>query len=80
MSYGIGKNGWPLAGRVELEDKFQTYPSCYKKDAINDKYSIVDHRWLNEIPATKQCDGLEVAAAWDPCHIIERLNEHYILH
>ena len=81
MNYAIGKNGWPLAGQVELKDKFQTYPFYYKKDPLNGKYSIVDHRWLNETPATKeQCDGLEVAAAWDPCHIIERINEHYLLH
>jgi hypothetical protein len=33
---------------------------------------------MNEVPATKEeCQHLEVAAAWDPCHIEERLNEHY---
>jgi hypothetical protein len=36
---------------------------------------------MNEIPATEaECNLLEKAAVWDPCHIEERLNEHYGLH
>ena len=78
MKYGIGKNGWPIAGKVELNDRFKTKPYYYKKDMINGKYNIVDHTWMNEVPATKEeCQHLIVAAAWDPCHIEERLNEHY---
>tara|TARA_R110002167_G_scaffold361597_1_gene580077 strand:+ start:438 stop:863 length:426 start_codon:yes stop_codon:yes gene_type:complete len=78
MKYGIGKNGWPIAGKIELSDRFKTKPYYYKKDMINGKYSIVDHTWMNEVSATKEeCQHLEVAAAWDPCHIEERLNEHY---
>ena len=78
MKYGIGKKGWPLAGKVELNEQFKTHHYYYKKDMINGKYIIVDHTWMNEIAATKEeCAKLEVAAAWDPCHIEERLNEHY---
>ena len=81
MNYAIGKNGWPLSGQVELKEKFKTYPINYKKDPINGKYYILDHTWMNEIPATKEeCQNLEVAAAWEPCHILERLAEHYISH
>ena len=78
MKYGIGKNGWHVAGKIELNNKFKTTPYFYKKDIINGKYSIVDHSWMNEVPSTqKDCENLEVAAAWDPCHIVERLNEHF---
>jgi hypothetical protein len=81
MKYGIGKNGWALAGKVELNEKFSKYPMFSKKDPINGKLSIVDHTFMNEIPATEaECNLLEKAAVWDPCHIEERLNEHYGLH
>ena len=81
MNYAIGKNGWPLAGQVELVDKFKTYPLNYKQDKINGKYYILDHTWTNSTPAAKeQCEGLERASAWDPCHVIERLSNHYHLH
>jgi len=81
MKYGIGKNGWPIAGQLELTEKFKTKPFFFKKDIISGKYSIVDHNWMNEVSATKEeCTNLEAAAAWDPCHIEARLNEHYKLH
>ena len=78
MNYSIGKNGWPLAGKVELLDKFKTFPYFYKKDPINGKYFILDHTWMKAVPATKEeCNGLERASAWDPCHIEKRLNDYY---
>lgn len=81
MNYAIGKNGWPLTGQIECIDKFKTFPINYKQDKINGKYYILDHTWAHSAPATKeQCEGLERASAWDPCHIIERLNEHFRLH
>ena len=81
MKYAIGKNGWALTGQVELTEKFQSYPYNFKQDKINGKYYILDHTWMNEVEATKeQCASLERASAWDPCHIIDRLSEHYSLH
>ncbi len=81
MNYAIGKNGWPLAGQVEYLDKFKNFPLNFKQDKINGKYYILDHTWANSTLATEEeCVGLERASAWDPCHIIDRLNEHYRLH
>ena len=80
MKYGIGKNGWSLAGKVKVSEKFRNYPHFYKKDAINGKLSIVDTNFMNGVPATKEeCENLECAAVWDPVHLEERLNEFYKL-
>jgi hypothetical protein len=81
MKYSIGKKGWELSGAIKDHKKFIQSPSFFKKDSINGKLSIVDSSFINEVSATeKECNGLECAAVWDPCHVIERLNEHYPIH
>lgn len=81
MKYGIGKNGWPLAGKIAINENLNHHPHYYKKDPINGKLGIVDSSFMNEVPATEsECVGLEEAAVFDPEHIVERLNEHYGIH
>tara|TARA_Y100001968_G_scaffold320952_1_gene354624 strand:+ start:573 stop:998 length:426 start_codon:yes stop_codon:yes gene_type:complete len=76
--YTIGKNGWLVAGKADLNERFETKPFFYKKDIISGKYSIVDSTWMNEVPATEtECQNLEKAAVWEPCHIEDRLRQHF---
>ena len=76
--YAIGKNGWPLAGKIEQDEKFNVHPNFYIEDVITGRFSIVDHNFENRVPATKEeCANLERAASWPPKSIEQRLIEHY---
>ena len=81
MKHSIGKNGWPLAGKIPISENLEHHPNFYKKDPINGKYSIVDSSFMNEVSATEnECAGLEEAAVWESVHLEKRLNEHYGVH
>lgn len=73
MKYAIGKNGWPMVGRIEVTPAIASPPTFYRYDMISKKfYHYVD--CVNDIPVErKDCIGLECAAVWDPPHVADRL-------
>lgn len=80
MNYSISKRIWSVIGRLELTSDLKKTPSFFKQDILNGALSIYrdDLPPAFERPATLQeCMGLEQAAVWDPCHVEDRLRDHF---
>jgi hypothetical protein len=69
---------WQIIGNAPLEDSLLADPIFFKKDPISGSYSTYQSDSGIFLPATKeQCEGLECTAAWDACHIVDRLIDHF---
>jgi hypothetical protein len=77
MQYAIKKGVWPIIGHLPLEKALQETPLFFKQDPITSRLYIYQDSG-RDIPATlEQVEGLECAAAWDPEHVVERLQDHF---
>ncbi|GMO57643.1 MAG: hypothetical protein Ta2G_17450 [Termitinemataceae bacterium] len=64
---------WVVVGNIPFaNDEDAWTPPTFIKDPINGKFSLYHHGKIT--PATREeCEGLEVASAWDRHHVIDRL-------
>jgi hypothetical protein len=84
MKYAFRRHGgWELLDVVPLTDEERAMVDRWaKQDVISGTLSICwsDHvsGTFGETPASVQeCEGLEVAAVWDPQHVEDRLRDHF---
>jgi hypothetical protein len=84
MKYAFRRNGgWELLDVVPLTDRERSaIDRRAKQDALSGALTIYwsDHMTgtSGEIPArASECEGLEVAAIWDPEHVEDRLRDHF---
>lgn len=84
MKYAFRRRGgWELLDVVPLTDEERSMiDRRAKQDVLSGALSIYwsDHvtGTFGEIPASAQeCEGLEVAAVWDPQHVEDRLRDHF---
>jgi hypothetical protein len=84
MKYAFRRNGgWELLDVVPLTDEERaTVERWANRDVISGALSIYweDHATgtFGETPASvRECEGLEVAAVWDPQHVEDRLRDHF---
>ena len=74
MRYALGKNGWPVIGRLNLTEKQKSGPWFFKKDTISKQFTRYHSITNEEITSNlEECIPLECAAVWDPHHIESRL-------
>ncbi len=72
--FALEKNIWKIVGNIPLDENLKGTVEFYKQDPINNKV------WktltgAEEIPTSiEECLELEVAAVWDPEHVLERLD------
>lgn len=77
MSYALDKDFWPAIGHASV-DHIDEAPLFFKQDSM-DGSLVVTSDGGSELPATyEQCSRLECAAVWDPNHIVDRLNDHFV--
>jgi hypothetical protein len=77
MHYAIKEGDWPVIGHAPLEESLQKQPLFFKQDPITTRLYIYQDSG-RDLPATfEEVAGLEVAAAWEPHHVVERLNDHF---
>jgi hypothetical protein len=64
---------WLVVGNTPFDNDDDAWgPPSYIKDTLDGTFSIYDHGEIR--PATEQeCKGLEITAAWDRHHLIDRL-------
>jgi hypothetical protein len=84
MDYAFRQHeGWDLLDVVPLPDEKRAAVERWaKKDVISGALSIYweDHATgtYGETPASlEECEGLEIAAVWDPEHVEDRLRDHF---
>ena len=78
MKYAIGKNGWPIVGRLEVTSDEKAEPWFFKKDLVSGKLTRYRDSTGKEIAATlAECAALECAAVWDPKHVESRLADQF---
>ena len=78
MNYAITDGDWPVLGNLPLEPELTTEPLFFKKDPISKALSIYRDSTGEKVPASRiDCEKLECAAAWEPEHVVDRLNDHF---
>jgi hypothetical protein len=80
MQYAIKDGDWPIIGYLPLTEELQEQPVFFKQDPITTRLYTYQSIGRNgrDTPATiEQLDGLECAAAWEPEHVVDRLNDHF---
>ena len=84
MKYAFRRGGsWQLLDVVLLTDEERSrIDRRAKQDVLSKALTIYwsDHQTgaYGEIPASaEECEGLEVAAVWDPQHVEDRLRDHF---
>jgi hypothetical protein len=84
MKYAFRRrDGWELLDVVPLTDEeVSTIARRAKKDVLSGALTIYWSDYVTgtngEIAASEQeCEGLEVAAIWDPQHVEDRLRDHF---
>jgi Immunity protein 26 len=73
----IQGGAWMVIGSAPLDDATLNPPPTFMQDALNkDAFEIYENGDVR--PATKdECVGLERTAVWSPCHVEDRLRDHY---
>ena len=78
MKYALNDGDWPVIGYAPLEEALMKEPLFFKKDGISGSLSIYRDSSGVFTPASReQCEGLECAAVWDRCHLVDRLIDHF---
>ena len=76
--FAIKKGMWPVIANLPLNEAEQAETFFYKQDPINNKVWKTSESGLEEIPVTvEECLSLELAASYDPEHVVERLEYHF---
>jgi Immunity protein 26 len=77
MNHAIIRNNWTIIGWKPLEPELAKSPDFFMQDAHSGNFSIYKEGG-QIVPATrKQVKGLEIAAGWEPEHIVDRLDDHF---
>lgn len=77
MRYAITHGDFEIIDHADVADEIDQSPKFFKWDNISRRL-YVTYDGSQDIPADREdVDGLECAAAWEPEHVIERLNDHF---
>jgi len=80
MNYAITSGIWKIIGHKPLEEELKRIVKFFKIDSISEELTIYweDKGSFYEIPATyEKCKDLEMAAVWEPEHVVERLEDYF---
>lgn len=67
---------WPRVGVVELPASMNRAEAFVKRDRVSGRVTTYEDGL--ERPARRdEVEGLEVAAVWDPAHVVDRVLDHY---
>jgi hypothetical protein len=80
MRHAITRGTWPVIATLPLDKSLREQVVFFRQDPVTTKlYRYLDIKPNGRnIPATPdQVEGLERAAAWNPEHVVERLNDHF---
>jgi len=80
MNHAIKKGIWPIIGHRPLDAELEKIVKFYKVDKISNEITIYWEKgndYFEEPANFKECKNLEVAAVWEPEHIVERIEDHY---
>ena len=82
MNHAVTKGRWPVVAKAPLPSQLEVAPRFCKQDARTGALTI--YHEVSELaphyerPAkVGECDGLEVAAVWEPEHVEDRLRDHF---
>ena len=77
MRYAITQGDFEVIGHAGVASDIDQHPPFFKVDNIAKKLFIT-YDGSEDIPATAaDVQELERAAAWEPQHIVDRLNDHF---
>jgi len=73
----VTRGRWVKVGKLPLELNLQKLPPKFIRDSIDPtQFRIYEFGKIR--PSTREeCQGLEVAAVWEPGEVEERLRDHY---
>ncbi len=76
MDYAVTRGIWKIIGHVDPPPHLLEPPKFFKQDHFSGKLTITTDG-SNEVPAGyEECIGLEKCAAWDPEHVVSRLEDY----
>ncbi len=76
MKYAVTQD-WLIIGKVALEGGLLIEPKFYKRDPTTGKIYIYMVDGNDLLVDWEECKNLECAVAWEPEHVVERLNDHF---
>ena len=75
--YSITKGIWKVIGHIKPPAKFLEPPKFFIQSSMNGALFITT-TGEDRVPATyEECAQLECCAAWDPEHVVTRLEDHF---
>ncbi len=77
MKYAVTDGDWPIVGHAPVNRSINERPPFFKKDSISGKFTITYSGAEEEDAELEDVIDLECAAAWDPEHVVDRLNDHF---
>jgi hypothetical protein len=72
------KKKWKILGNIPLEDELKKDVIFCRQDAISKKCYLYFKGGIEEKTTCEECAKYEIAAAWDPEHIEDRLLDHFM--
>lgn len=68
---------WPSVGTSELPPRLRGADRFVKRDAISGRTTIYVDEGIEQPATSEELTTLEVAAVWDPEHVVDRIVDHY---